>query len=114
MALTIVNFSNGDLGISLHENPQPTAARFFGSAAHHTITVNAAGTEISGTIDARAIEPVVRPSCSIVPRGSRSRSVAVFNEALPSRAPVFASDAMRWATERAPGMAHSGASMRRR
>jgi Ca2+-binding RTX toxin-like protein len=60
VALTIVNFSNGDLGISLHENPQPTAARFFGSAAHDTISVNAAGTEISGTIDARVIEPVAR------------------------------------------------------
>ena len=36
------------------------------------------------------------------------------SDALPSRAPVFASDAIRCATDRAPGIAHSGASMRRR
>jgi hypothetical protein len=56
----------------------------------------------------RAIEPVVRPSCSIVRRGSRNSSPAVRSDARPSRAPVRASLPMRWANDRAPGTAHSG------
>lgn len=59
-ALTIANYSNGQLGIVLHENPQPTDARFSGSSAADIITVNITGTELSGTIDGEVIEPVVR------------------------------------------------------
>lgn len=55
--LTIANYSNGQLGIALYEHPLPGNSRFSGSAAADIITVNGAGTEISGTIDGRAIEP---------------------------------------------------------
>ena len=56
----------------------------------------------------RAIEPVVLVSCPIVPRGSRNSSPAVRNEARPTLAPVFASIAMRWVSERAPGTDQRG------
>lgn len=58
--LTVAKYSAGELGISLHDHPQPTDTRFSGSTAADTITVNITGTEISGVIDGEAIDPVVR------------------------------------------------------
>ncbi|MGR9090725.1 MAG: putative Ig domain-containing protein, partial [Gammaproteobacteria bacterium] len=55
--LTIANFTSGRLGITLHENPQPVDTQFLGSGADDTITVNPAGTEITGVIDGKAIDP---------------------------------------------------------
>lgn len=58
--LTIANYRKGQLGIALHEHPQPTDARFSGSTAADTISVDITGIEISGVIDGEAIDPVVR------------------------------------------------------
>lgn len=58
-ALTIANFINGSLGITLHENPQPVDTRFFGSGADDIVTVSPAGTEIAGMIDGQTIDPLV-------------------------------------------------------